>query len=239
MRIALIGYGKMGQMIEQLAIEKSHEIVLKINIENTNEFTKENIARADVAIEFTAPVSAYDNVKKCIDFGIPVVSGSTGWNKYLDEIKAYCISKNGSFLHTSNFSIGVNIFFQVNKLLARLMSTQSNYDVTLKEIHHTQKQDAPSGTAVTLAEQIIQYLERKKSWVNEDAASADQLSIKSERIDPAPGTHIVKYSSDIDDIEIIHTAHNRKGFALGAILAAEYIHNRKGNFTMSDVLGIM
>lgn len=226
----------MGHMIEEIALERSHEIVLKINIENTEDFNKENIAKADVAIEFTGPDSAYADVKKCLDFGIPVVSGSTGWNEKLDEMKKYAKEKNGSFLHASNFSIGVNIFFEVNKLLARLISGQASYNVSLKEIHHTQKLDAPSGTAVTLAEQILGQITTKNKWVNKETLDKTELSIISERIDPAPGTHEVTYSSDIDDIQIIHTAHNRKGFALGAVLAAEYIWNKRGVFTMQDVL---
>lgn len=238
MKIALIGYGKMGHMIEEVATERGHQIVVKIHIDNTEEFTKENLAQADVAIEFTAPDSAFENVKKCIDFDIPTVSGSTGWNDKLETIKQYCQQKRGSFLHTSNFSIGVNIFFEVNKLLAKLMAAHSEYDVTLKEVHHTQKKDAPSGTAVTLAEQVLANLPRKKQWVNNAAATPEELSIISERVDPAPGTHYVKYSSEIDDIEIIHTAHGRKGFALGAVLAAEYIADKKGVFSMKDVLGI-
>jgi 4-hydroxy-tetrahydrodipicolinate reductase len=238
MRIALIGYGKMGKMIEEIALERGHEIVLKINIDNTEEFTQEAVSKADVAIEFTGPASAYENVKKCLDSGIATVSGSTGWNAKLADLKEYCLQNNGSFLHTSNFSIGVNIFFEVNKLLAKLMNAQPDYEVTPKEVHHTAKLDAPSGTAVTLAEQILSHLTRKKSWLNKDTERAEELAIISERIDPAPGTHYVKYSSEIDDIEIIHTAHNRKGFALGAVLAAEYIAGKKGVFTMQEVLGL-
>ena len=238
MRIAIIGYGKMGHMIEEIALQRGHEVVVKINIDNTEDFTKENCAKADVAIEFTGPATAYENVKKCIDFGLPVVSGSTGWNNKLPELKEYVSQKNGSFLHTSNFSIGVNIFFEVNKLLARLMSPHTEYNVSLKEVHHTAKLDAPSGTAVSLAEQVLSNLERKNSWVNHESAKEDELAIISERIDPAPGTHFVKYSSEIDDIEIIHTAHNRKGFALGAVLAAEYILNKNGVFSMQEVLGL-
>jgi 4-hydroxy-tetrahydrodipicolinate reductase len=236
MKIALIGYGKMGHMIEEIAASRGHEIILRISIDNTEDFTFENISKADVAIEFTSPASAFDNVKKAIGFGVPVVSGSTGWNDLLPEAKDYCKEKNGSFLYASNFSVGVNIFFELNNLLARLMNRQTGYDVTLKEIHHTQKLDAPSGTAVTLAEQILQHLERKKSWVNHESEKPDEISVISERIDPAPGTHHVKYSSDVDDIEIIHTAHNRKGFATGAVLAAEFIHDKKGVFSMKDVL---
>ena len=236
MRIALIGYGKMGKMIKEVAEQRGHDVVLKINIENLEDFTAENMAQVDVAIEFTAPESAYENVVKCIDFGVPVVSGSTGWNEKLESAKAYCQQKGGSFLHASNFSIGVNIFFEVNKLLARLMASQPDYDVSLKEIHHTQKKDAPSGTAVTLAEQVIANLPRKQSWVNHESYHPEKLTIISERVDPAPGTHYVKYTSEVDDIEIIHTAHSRKGFALGAVLAAEYIADKNGVFTMQDVL---
>ncbi|HEU0112316.1 MAG TPA: 4-hydroxy-tetrahydrodipicolinate reductase [Flavisolibacter sp.] len=238
MNIALIGYGKMGQMIEEIAVERGHNIVLKINIENTGDFIKDRASAADVAIEFTGPDSAFNNIKKCIDFNIPVISGSTGWNDSLDEIKNYCLQKEGAFLHASNFSVGVNIFFRLNELLAKLMNTQPEYDVSLREIHHTQKKDAPSGTAVTLAEGVLKNLSRKKSWVNKGAGKPEELSIISERIDPAPGTHYVKYSSGVDDIEIIHTAHNRKGFALGAVLAAEFIAGKKGVFTMNDVLNI-
>jgi 4-hydroxy-tetrahydrodipicolinate reductase len=236
MKIALVGYGKMGQMIEKVAIERGHRIILKINIDNTADFIKENMSEADVAIEFTGPASALGNVKSCIDFGLPVISGSTGWNEKLEEVKHYCIQKKGTFLHASNFSVGVNIFFQVNKLLAKLMASQPAYDVSLREIHHTQKLDAPSGTAVTLAEQVIENMDRKRTWVNAPSHNNEELSITSERIDPAPGTHYVTYTSPIDSIEIVHTAHNREGFALGAILAAEFILTRKGIFTMDDVL---
>jgi 4-hydroxy-tetrahydrodipicolinate reductase len=225
-------------MIEGVAIERGHQIILKINIDNTADFTKEAVSAADVAIEFTGPGSAFENVKACMEFGVPVVSGSTGWNKKLEEAKRLCVQKNASFLHASNFSIGVNIFFQVNKLLAKLMASQSGYEVALKEIHHTQKLDAPSGTAVTLAEQVLENIHRKKAWVNRASQNKEELSIISERIDPAPGTHYVTYSSEIDDVEIIHTAHSRKGFALGAVLAAEFIVDKYGVFSMQDVLNL-
>lgn len=236
MKIALIGYGKMGHMIEEIALQRGHQIVLKIDISNQHDLNKENLSKADVAIEFTGPDSAFENVMKCIEYNIPVVSGSTGWNNKIEEAKKSCGEKNSSFLHASNFSIGVNIFFEVNKLLAKLMALQTDYDVTMKEIHHTQKKDAPSGTAVTLAEQVLENITRKKAWVNNAANSKEELSIISERVDPAPGTHHVKYSSEVDDIEIIHTAHSRKGFALGAVLAAEYISGKRGIFSMKDVL---
>jgi 4-hydroxy-tetrahydrodipicolinate reductase len=238
MKIALIGYGKMGHMIEEIALERGHEIVLRINSGNRDQFTSENISTADVAIEFTRPESAFENVSKSLESGIPVVSGSTGWNEKIEAANQICLQKNGSFLHASNFSIGVNIFFEVNKLLARLMSSQPAYEVSMKEIHHTQKKDAPSGTAVTMAEQIIAEMPGKKEWVNHRNAASYQVAIVSERIDPAPGTHKVKYTSEVDDIEIIHTAHSRKGFALGAVLAAEFIANKKGLFSMKDVLNI-
>ena len=238
MNIALIGYGKMGHMIEEVATQRGHKIVLKIDVTNQHDFTRENLAKANVAIEFTNPESAFQNVMKCLQCEIPVVSGSTGWNQQLEDAKTYCKNHNGSFLHTSNFSIGVNIFFEINKLLAKLMATQPEYDVSMREIHHTAKKDAPSGTAVTLAEQILSDLPRKKNWVNKEPSVNSELSIISERIDPAPGTHYVKYTSEVDDIEIIHTAHSRKGFALGAVLAAEFISKKKGIFSMKDVLNI-
>lgn len=238
MKIALIGYGKMGQMIEGIALERGHEVVLKIHIENTEDFTQEKIAGVDVAIEFTAPDSAFENVKRCLDFGVPVVSGSTGWNENIATANEYCREKNSAFLHASNFSVGVNIFFQLNRFLARLMAQQPEYEVSLKEVHHTQKKDAPSGTAVTLAEGILEHIGRKTGWVNEPATKPEELSIISERVDPAPGTHYVKYISEVDDIEIIHTAHSRKGFALGAVLAAEFLAGKKGVYSMEDVLKI-
>lgn len=238
MNIALIGYGKMGHMIEEIAKERGHEVCLRITSNNTEDLNAENILDLDVAIEFTNPQSAFDNVVKCLDLDLPVVSGSTGWNDKLEAARSLCSQENGSFLHASNFSIGVNIFFEINKHLARHMNNQPDYGISIKEIHHTQKKDAPSGTAVTLAEQILEGIKRKTAWVSNTPANGDQIEITSERLDPAPGTHHVKYSSSIDDIEIIHTAHNRKGFALGAVLAAEYIHDKKGVFSMKDVLGL-
>lgn len=238
MKIALIGYGKMGHAIEEIALERGHEIVLKIGIENIEDNTVDNIRRADVAIEFTGPEIAFDNIKRCIDAGVPVVSGSTGWLKRYDEASKYCKEKNGALLYASNFSIGVNIFFALNRKLAELMAPHNNYEVRMKEIHHTAKKDAPSGTAITLAEDILQFSPEKKKWVNENSTNTDELVILSERVDPAPGTHIITYTSDIDDIEITHTAHNRKGFAAGAVLAAEFIQGKHGIFSMRDVLNI-
>jgi 4-hydroxy-tetrahydrodipicolinate reductase len=238
MKIALIGYGKMGKAIEEVAIAKGHEIVLKIDVQNNQEFTKENIARADVAIEFTGPHSAFENIKKCIELGIPVVSGSTGWLDKWSEIEAACKANNGCVVYSSNYSIGVNLFFEVNKQLAKLMEPYNDYDVSMVELHHTEKKDAPSGTAISLAEQILVNIGRKEKWVNSPSQNVADLVITSERIDPAPGTHTVTYSSPIDTIEIVHTAHTRKGFASGAVLAAEFANKKNGIFTMKEVLGL-
>ncbi len=238
MNIILIGYGKMGKAIEAIAVSKGHNIVRIIDLDNAQELTTENLRAAAVAIEFTSPHTAVDNILKCIEAGTPVVSGSTGWLEHWDEVTKACIEKNGTLLYASNYSIGVNIFFEVNKKLAQLMASHDEYDVSMEEIHHTQKKDAPSGTAITLAEQVLQEIKRKKHWVNAAPANDASLPIISKRIDPAPGTHSVKYHSAIDDIEIIHTAHSRQGFAAGAVLAAEFLHNKKGIYNMKDVLGL-
>ena len=238
MKIALIGYGKMGKAIEEIAVQRGHEIVLKIDISNQHEFTAEKLATADVAIEFTGPHSAFDNLMKLISWKVPVVSGSTGWLEKFDQVVATCNQNQGAFLYASNFSVGVNIFFEINKRLAALMASHPSYDVKMTEIHHTQKLDAPSGTAVTLAEQVLENIPGKKYWVKYAASKPEELEITSKRIDPAPGTHSVLYTSAIDDIEIIHTAHNRTGFATGAVLAAEFIKDKKGIFSMKEVLGL-
>jgi 4-hydroxy-tetrahydrodipicolinate reductase len=238
MNIALIGYGKMGRAIEEIAVQRGHTIVLKINDENLEDFTKGNVTGADVAIEFTSPHSAFDNIKKIIGYGVPVVCGSTGWTERINEINNFCKEQNGGFLYASNFSVGVNIFFELNKKLAALMAPHAEYNISMEEIHHTQKKDAPSGTAITLAEQILEQINRKEKWVNTESNNPSELSIMSKREDPAPGTHSIKYFSSIDDIEIIHTAHNRQGFALGAVLAAEFIKDKKGIFSMKEVLGL-
>jgi 4-hydroxy-tetrahydrodipicolinate reductase len=238
MKLALIGYGKMGKAIEEIALQRGHLVVLTIDQPNLHDFTKENILKADVAIEFTGPHSAFDNVKNCLEFGIPLVCGSTGWTDKLDEIKKIGTEKNGTFIYSSKFSVGVNIFFEITKRLATLMSAHKDYEVILEEIHHTQKKDAPSGTAITLAEQILERVKRKKQWVNELSENTEDLEIISQRVDTTPGTHRVKYTSVVDDIEIIHSAHNRKGFALGAVMAAEFIKDKKGFFSMKDVLNL-
>jgi len=237
MRIALIGYGKMGHVIEEIARTRGHEIVLKVSIENVEDNTIGNIRKADAAIEFTGPQSAFDNIIRCLDAGVPVVSGSTGWLDKLEEVRQHCRQKQGSFLYSSNFSVGVNIFFEVNRRLAALMAPHPDYEVRITEIHHTEKKDAPSGTAISLAEQILEKIPRKKGWVNHISDNLDELEILSERTDPAPGTHRIEYHSPIDTIEITHTAHNRRGFAMGAVLAAEFLRGKKGIYQMSEVLG--
>ena len=238
MKIALIGYGKMGKAIEEIALERGHEIVLKIDVTNTADLTKENIAKADVAIEFTGPHTAYANITSLLELGIPVVSGSTGWLEKMDEVQHLLKEKNGTMLYASNFSVGVNLFFDLNEKLAALMYPHKEYKVSLEEIHHTAKLDAPSGTAITLAEGIMETYTEKTKWVNDVVPAENELLIASKRIDPAPGTHIINYTSEIDDITITHTAHSRKGFALGAVLAAAFIKDKKGFFSMKEVLGL-
>ncbi|MFA6151066.1 MAG: 4-hydroxy-tetrahydrodipicolinate reductase [Chitinophagaceae bacterium] len=238
MKIALIGYGKMGKTIEQIAIERGHEVVLRISRSNQSDLNAEHLANADVAIEFTNPESAFENVQKCLKVGTPVVCGSTGWNDKLDEAYKICTEYNTAMLQSSNFSIGVNVFFKINEILAQMMNPYPEYEVGIEETHHTHKKDAPSGTAITIAEKILENLHRKKTWVKTQPNAAHELSILAHRIDEVPGTHVVKYSSPIDDIELIHTAHNRDGFALGAVVSAEFLKGKKGIFTMKDVLGL-
>ncbi len=238
MNIALVGYGKMGKAIEEIAVERGHNIVLRITSSNRHEMDKAHLENVDVAIEFTNPEAARDNVSTVLNAGVPVVCGTTGWNEGLDHAKMRALDNNTAFLQTSNFSVGVNIFFEVNKLLATLMNDQPAYEVSIEETHHTQKKDAPSGTAITLAEQIIDNLKRKKHWAKESTDNEDAFPVIAHRTENVPGTHNIKYSSEIDDIEIIHTAHSRKGFALGAVLAAEFLAGKQGIYTMQDVLGI-
>ena len=237
MNIALIGYGKMGKAIETIAKERGHRIALIIDQHNLQYLTKENLQKIDVAIEFTGPHSAVSNLSNCINAGTPVVCGSTGWLQQWDEIKNLCQQQQGALIYASNFSVGVNLFFELNKQLAVLMNNHPAYKISVEETHHTEKKDAPSGTAISLAEQILQQIIRKKNWTMASPAD-DEILISSKRIDPAPGTHTIKYSSAIDDIEITHTAHNRIGFATGAVLAAEFLLNKTGLFSMKDVLGI-
>lgn len=230
MKIALLGYGKMGKTIERIAIERNHEIVLKIDKDTENY----DITQADVAIEFSTPDSALTNIIGALKHKIPVVAGTTGWLSHYDEAAAVCHENQTAFLYASNFSIGVNVFFELNKTLAKMMANLNQYAVSVEEIHHTQKLDAPSGTAITLAEGIISQTD-KTAW-RLGQASESEIPISALRIADTPGTHTVTYQSSVDTIEIKHTAHNREGFALGAVLAAEWILNKKGVFSMKDVL---
>lgn len=236
MNIALIGYGKMGQAIEQSALQRGHNIVLHITTANRYQLDKIYLTKADIAIEFTGPESARNNVRACLEAGIPVVCGSTGWNEEIKQVATLAKEKELSFIHASNFSVGVNIFFELNKLLASLITGHGDYEPSIEETHHIHKKDAPSGTAITLAEQILKQLPSKKAWSLNFMNNPDILPVIAHRLENVPGTHSVKYSSEIDDIEITHTAHNRDGFALGAVLAAEYILHKTGVFTMHDVL---
>lgn len=236
MKIALIGYGKMGKEIEQIAIDRGHSIVLKIDINNQNDLTVGNLAGTDVAIEFTTPDTAAQNYRICFDAGVAVVSGTTGWLGQRRAIEQECLAKNGCFFYSSNFSLGMNLFFELNKILARMMKPFPEYDITLTEIHHTQKLDAPSGTAITLAEGIIAENGSKKSWTIEPTQNTEELFIQPVRKDPYPGLHTIKYDSEVDYLEITHNAYSRQGLALGAVLAGEFCLGKKGIFTMSDML---
>lgn len=237
MKIAIIGYGKMGKTIEKLATAKGHEIVLKITDTNLSDLTKENLEEADVAIEFTTPASAFDNISLCLKSGVPVISGTTAWLERLDEAKEVCAATKGAFFYASNYSIGVNIFFAMNKYLAEMMEQYDDYNPTMEEIHHTQKLDAPSGTGITLAEGLLEKLSRKSKWVNDETSQASELALVSKRIDKVPGTHTINYTSSIDTIEMTHVAHSREGFAKGALSAAEWIVGKEGFFGMNDMLG--
>ena len=238
MKIALLGYGKMGKMIEQLAIAQGQEIILKITSANQTLITDKELKKADVAIDFSTPEVAFSNIKSCILAGVPVVSGTTGWTNKIEEIKLLCSEKNGAFFYASNFSIGVYIFSKVNQFLAGMMNKFPEYKVEMEEIHHTQKLDAPSGTAITLANQIIEKVERKSEWINASEHSDNQLSILSKRIDKVPGTHTIHWSSKIDTITISHIAHSRLGFATGALEAAKWIIDKKGYFGMDDFINV-
>ncbi|MEH6705662.1 MAG: 4-hydroxy-tetrahydrodipicolinate reductase [Galbibacter orientalis] len=232
MKIALLGYGKMGKMIEQIAISRGHEIVAKVD-ESTQDF---DIKTADVAIDFSIPSVAFKNISLCLENNVPVISGTTGWLDNYDKAVKLCNKNNGAFIYASNFSLGVNVFFQLNEYLAEMMKNLSQYEVAIEEIHHTQKLDAPSGTAITLAEGIINN-SNKEAWKLEEAAS-NEIPITALREPEVPGTHTISYKSEVDTIDIKHTAHNREGFALGAVVASEWIIGKTGVFSMKDVLNL-
>ena len=235
MKVAIIGYGKMGHEIEQILLNRGHSVALIIDQDNAADLNAENLANIDVAIEFTTPTTAYTNVRTCIECGVPVVSGTTGWHDKLEELQTLCRDKNSTMIWSSNYSLGVNITFRLNRYLAELMNRFDAYNVAIEEIHHTQKKDAPSGTAISLANDILARIERKQSWVNEPTSDADALEIVSLREGMVPGTHTVTYESADDKIEIKHTLFSRRALALGAVVAAEFIAPRKGVFTIDDL----
>lgn len=242
MKIALIGYGKMGRIIEKYAIERGHEIALIIDEDNRDDITIDDLKSADIAIDFSTPNSILANIQQCFEADLPLIVGTTGWYDEIENIKEKCLSGNHALLYGSNFSVGVNVFFHVNKVLAEAMRPHLQYEVQVEEIHHTAKLDAPSGTAITIAEGILEHSDQKTDWVNyiveeekEVIPKPDQLLIESHRIEDVPGTHTVLYSSEVDQIEFKHTAHNRAGFALGALMAAEWLQNKKGFFDVTEM----
>lgn len=237
MNVALIGYGKMGKEIEQILISRGHSVSLIIDMNNAGDLNAENLKGIDVAIEFSTPHTAYENVVKCIECRTPIVCGTTAWLDKYDSVVALCEEKKGAFFYASNYSIGVNIVFKINRELARLMNKFNEYDVTIEEVHHTQKKDAPSGTAITLAEGVLEGLERKKNWICGTTTVADELEIAAIRRSVVPGIHTVTYECDADVITLNHNAKSRKGFAQGAVLAAEFLCGKTGVYTMDDLMG--
>ncbi|MBD1430643.1 MULTISPECIES: 4-hydroxy-tetrahydrodipicolinate reductase [Sphingobacterium] len=242
MKIVILGYGKMGQLIEKFALKRGHEIALIVDAHNRESITAEDLADADIAIDFSTPDAALANISLCFEADLPLVVGTTGWYEHLQEVKETCLEANQSLLYGSNFSIGVNIFFHINRLLAKAVSPYQQYDVQVEEIHHIHKLDAPSGTAITIAEGIIDNSDVKKTWVNQVVGSDEEvvnqpneLLIESLRIEEVPGTHTVLYSSEVDQIEFKHTAHNRDGFALGAVVAAEWLYGKKGFYQVTEI----
>ena len=235
MNVAIIGYGKMGHEIEQVLLSRGHSVALIIDQDNAHDLCAEKLAGVDVAIEFTTPTTAYSNVRTCIECGTPVVSGTTGWHDKLEELQALCRERGSSMIWSSNYSLGVNITFRLNRYLAELMNRFEGYNVAIEEIHHTQKKDAPSGTAISLANDILERVERKQRWLNEPTEEADTIEITSLREGAVPGTHTVTYESADDKIEIKHTLFSRRALALGAVVAAEFVATRKGVFTIDDL----
>ncbi|MCB2196398.1 MAG: 4-hydroxy-tetrahydrodipicolinate reductase [Bacteroidetes bacterium] len=238
MKIAIIGYGKMGKEIEQVALDRGHEILLKLDVSNIRNVKKEDLQDIDVAVEFSNPESAFSNINLCFDHNIPIVSGTTGWLDKFNETVQRCKREQKTFFYASNYSIGVNLFFKLNSYLAKMMNKFSAYDVHVEETHHTQKLDAPSGTAITLTEELLNSLDRKKNWEKEAASNSDSIAVMSFREGKVPGNHKVTYESSFDKLMIEHNAKSRKGFALGAVLAAEFIVGKTGYFSMNDMLKI-
>jgi 4-hydroxy-tetrahydrodipicolinate reductase len=236
MRIVLIGYGKMGKEIERIAIDRGHQIVSKIDIENPDDLISLTNKEVDVSIEFSNPVSAFSNIMKCIEKQIPIVCGTTGWLEKKAEVEKATQSFDSTFFYASNYSIGVNLFFKLNKQLAKLMQPHAGYDIYTNEIHHIEKKDSPSGTAISIAEGIMSQYPNKNKWVNNEIPGADEIAIWSQRESTKPGTHTVKYISKVDQIEVTHEAFSREGFALGAVIAAEWILGKKGVLGMDDML---
>jgi 4-hydroxy-tetrahydrodipicolinate reductase len=237
MKIALLGYGKMGKEVEKAALARNHEICLVIDISNTRELNEKNLANTDMAIDFSTPDSAYENIITCFNSGIPIVSGTTGWLAKFDEVMKMCREKGHAFFYASNFSLGVNIFFNLNRYLAKIMNNFNDYDCSIEEIHHIHKLDAPSGTAITLARDLIDTIDRKLQWELNGASEPSTLKISAIRENDVPGTHTIAYDSAVDSIVIRHTAKNRMGLARGAVLAAEFLLGKQGYYTMSDMLG--
>ena len=242
MKIVILGYGKMGQMIEKFALKRGHEIALIVDSENRDGLIAEDLIDADIAIDFSTPEAALGNISLCFEANLPLVVGTTGWYDHIEEVKETCLEADQSLLYGSNFSIGVNLFFHVNKILAKAIAPYQQYDVQVEEIHHIHKLDAPSGTAITIAEGIIDNSEIKKTWVNQVVGAEEEivnqpheLLIESLRIEEVPGTHTVLYSSEVDQIEFKHTAHNREGFALGAVIAAEWLYGKKGFYQVTEI----
>jgi 4-hydroxy-tetrahydrodipicolinate reductase len=238
MKIAILGYGKMGQEIERLALLRKHEVILIIDSIEDWENEGNRLGEADIAIEFSQPDTVLDNIYHCFDANVPVVVGTTGWSEDIEQVRKDCLERGQTIFYSSNFSIGVNLFFELNRKLARLMSDFKDYEISIEETHHIHKQDAPSGTAIILANDIIRNTKRKEKWVKELSENPEELSIQSFRTENVPGTHKVKYESDVDSIEIIHIAKNRRGFATGTLLAAEWLLGKKGIYEMKDLLSL-
>jgi len=236
--IILIGYGRMGHEVEKVAKKRGHQVLMTIDQENQNEMTPTNLQKADVAIEFSLPDAAYNNIITCLQAGLPVVSGTTGWLDKMPQVEEYCHQYDQAFFHAANFNIGVNLFFKLNEYFARMMNNYSSYDIEVEETHHVHKVDAPSGTARKLADILLQAIGRKKNWKKETAEKPEDLAVKSIREDEVPGIHRVMYHSDFDDIEIKHSAKSREGFALGAVMAGEFLQGKQGVFSMDDLLNL-